>query len=58
MIADLEKRLDAVCDSMETAEAQFHQTTACCVEALQGLHTRMERIEKWILESQEKREKP
>jgi hypothetical protein len=53
MIADLEKRLDAVCDSMESAENEFKQATQCLVEALEGIHQRMERIEKWI-ENQER----
>ena len=48
MIADLEKRLDAVCETMQTAETEFKQATQCVVEALEGIHQRMERIEKWI----------
>jgi tetrahydromethanopterin S-methyltransferase subunit G len=52
MIDDLEKRLDAVCESMESAATDYNQSTQCLVEALTGIHERLERIEKWI-ESQE-----
>lgn len=45
---DLEQRLDAVCESMESAAADYNQSTQCLAEALQGIHERMERIEKWI----------
>ena len=48
MIEDLEKRLDAVCESMESAAAEYNQSTQCLVEALTGIHERLERIEKWI----------
>jgi hypothetical protein len=50
MIADLERRLDAVCESFEASEAEFNQATKCLVESLQGIHLRLERIEKWILD--------
>ena len=45
---DLEKRLDAVCESMESAAADYSQSTQCLVDALTGIHERLERIEKWI----------
>lgn len=51
-MSDLEQRLDAVCESMESAAADYSQSTQCLVEALTGIHERLERIEKWI-ESQE-----
>ncbi len=54
-MSDLEQRLDAVCESMESAAADYSQSTQCLVEALQGIHERLERIEKWI-ESAEKHE--
>jgi tetrahydromethanopterin S-methyltransferase subunit G len=47
-MSDLEQRLDAVCESMESAAAEYNQSTRCLVEALQGIHERLERIEKWI----------
>jgi tetrahydromethanopterin S-methyltransferase subunit G len=47
-MSDLEQRLDAVCESMESATAEYNQSTQCLVEALQGIHERLERIEKWI----------
>jgi len=52
-MSDLEQRLDAVCESMDAAKAEFEQSTQCLVEALTGIHQRLERIEKWI-ENQEK----
>ena len=48
MSEDLEKRLDAVCESMELSAADYDQSTKCLVEALQGIHERLENIEKWI----------
>lgn len=54
-MSDLEQRLDAVCDSMESAQAEFNQATQCLVEALTTIHERLERIEKWI-ESQQKKD--
>ena len=41
-------RLDAVCELMESEAAEYNQATRCLVEALQGIHERLERIEKWI----------
>ena len=46
-MSDLEQRLDAVCESMESATADYNQSAQCLVEALQGIHERLERIEKW-----------
>ncbi len=45
---DLEKRLDAVCESMESAQNEFNQAAQCLAEALSGTHERLERIETWI----------
>jgi len=47
-MSDLEQRLDVVCESMESAATDYNQSTQCLVEALQGIHERLERIEKWI----------
>lgn len=47
-MSDLEQRLDAVCELMESAAADYMQSTQYLVEALQGIHQRMERLEKWI----------
>lgn len=47
-MSDLEQRLDAVCETMESAAAEYNQSTQCLVEALQGIHERLERMEKWI----------
>jgi hypothetical protein len=50
MSDDLEGRLTNLCDSMERAEAEYNQSTQCIVDALTGIHERLERIEKWIQE--------
>lgn len=47
-MSDLEQRLDAVCESLESARAEFNQASQCVVEALTGTHERLERIESWI----------
>jgi tetrahydromethanopterin S-methyltransferase subunit G len=47
-MSDLEQRLDAVCELMESEAAEYNQSTRSLVEALQGIHERLERIEKWI----------
>ena len=51
-MSDLEQRLNAVCDSLMAAQKEFEQGAECCVQAIHGMHERMERIEKWI-ESQQ-----
>jgi len=56
-MSDLEQRLDAVCESMESAQAEFNQATQCLVEALTAIHERLENIEKWI-KNQEPRVNP
>jgi tetrahydromethanopterin S-methyltransferase subunit G len=48
MSEDLEKRLDAVCESMDTAKTEFDEATKCLVESLTSIHERLENIEKWI----------
>jgi tetrahydromethanopterin S-methyltransferase subunit G len=56
-MSDLEQRLDAICESMESAATDYNQSTQCLVEALTGIHERLENIEKWI-ENQEPRANP
>lgn len=51
-MSDLEQRLDAVCESMELAKAEFEQGTQCLVESLTAIHERLELIEKWIMEKE------
>jgi hypothetical protein len=51
IISDLQKRLDAVCDSLDVQVNEFEEAAKLCVEAIHGMHLRMERIEKWIAES-------
>lgn len=47
-MSDLEQRLDAVCESLESAQSEFNQGTQFLIEAFTGIHERLERIEKWI----------
>lgn len=47
-MSDWEQRLDAVCESMDLAKAEFEQATQCLVDSLKAFHERLERIEKWI----------
>lgn len=47
-MSNVDKRLDAVCESMESAQTEFNQVTQCLLEALTGIHERLENIEKWI----------
>lgn len=47
---DLEKRLDAVCDSLHAQKMEFEEAAKCCVEAMEGINKRLERVEKWMLE--------
>ncbi len=48
MITDLQRRLDAACESIESTQADFDQAAQCLAESLAGIHERMERIELWI----------
>lgn len=45
---DVEQRIDAVCESMDLAKAEFEQATQLLVESLKAIHERLERVEKWI----------
>jgi exonuclease VII small subunit len=53
MSVDLEKRLDAVCESLEEQKHEFEEGAKICVEAMYGMHQRLERIEKWMKEREE-----
>jgi len=50
MIDDLEKRLDAVCESLAHQKNEFEEAARLCVEALHGMSQRVERLEKWMTE--------
>jgi len=56
-MSELEQKLNTVCDSLAAAQKEFEQGAECCVQAIHGMHERMERIEKWI-ESQQSVLKP
>lgn len=48
MSVDLERRLDAVCESLEEQKNEFEEAAKMCVEAFHGMHQRLERIEQWM----------
>ncbi len=48
MTEDLERRLDAVCESLDKQKFEFEEAAKCCVEAIQGMNERLERLEKWM----------
>lgn len=50
MSTDLEKRLDAVCESLDIQRNEFDQAAKCLIEAIQVMHERVERVEQWMLE--------
>jgi len=50
MSVDLENKLDAVLESLEHQKNEFEEGATMCVEALHGMHQRLERIEKWMTE--------
>lgn len=50
MNKDLENRLDAMCESLELQKNEFEEAAKCCVEAIQGMNQRIERIEKWMID--------
>ena len=50
MSLSLEKKLIEICAALEKAQAEFNIATDCCVKAIEGMHERMERVEKWILD--------
>lgn len=53
MIADLERQVDAICESMEQAKDEFEQAAILCAEAIKGIHDRLERIETWMQKEQD-----
>lgn len=53
-MSDLEQRLDAICETMESAQTGFNEATQCVVTALTGVHERLENIEKWIKNQESK----
>ncbi len=53
MSSSLKNRLNAVYKSLEKQKLEFEEAAKCCVEIIQGMNERLERIEKWM-ESQEK----
>lgn len=50
MNCDLEKRLDAVCESLEAQKYEFEEAAKLCVEAFHGMSQRLERVERWMAE--------
>ncbi|HMG15607.1 MAG TPA: hypothetical protein VK590_09180 [Saprospiraceae bacterium] len=50
MSLSLEERLIDICSALEKAQAEFNIATDCCVTAIEGMHQRMERVEKWIID--------
>ena len=53
MSADLEKRLDAVCESMDGSIKDFDTATKLCIDALTAVHQRIERLEQWMMKQEE-----
>jgi hypothetical protein len=51
MTIDLEKRLDAICESLESQRLEFEKGVILCTEVVEGMHQRLERVEKWMSES-------
>lgn len=49
-VYELESRLNAVLESLEAERKDFEEGAKLCVEAIHGMHERLERIEKWMLE--------
>lgn len=49
-MTDLEKRFDAVCESLEEKRQEFEEACQLLVDAIGALNNRVERIEKWMLE--------
>jgi hypothetical protein len=43
-----EKRLDALLDSLEAMRLEYEETIKCCVEVIQGVNARLERLERWM----------
>lgn len=54
-IIDLEKRLDTICESLESQRREFEEGVRLCTEVVEGMHQRLERVEKWMSESLKQR---
>ncbi len=48
MIEKNERRLDALLDSLEAMRLEYEETIKCCVEVIQGVNARLERLEQWM----------
>lgn len=48
MSEDLNKRVNSVCEALHAAIEDYNLSTKCVLEALTGIHDRLENIEKWI----------
>lgn len=55
MSDDLDERVKDVVDALHKARTEFNDASQCCVDTMQDLHERLERLEKWI--ENEEREK-
>jgi hypothetical protein len=49
---DVEKSLECINNSLNVIEADYQKGLELCAEAIKGIHTRLERIEKWLLQDQ------
>lgn len=45
---DLEKRFDTLYALLDVQRYEFEEAAKCCVEAVQGMNERLERLEKWM----------
>lgn len=52
-VFELESRLNVVLESLEAERKEFEEAAKLCVEAIFGIHQRLERIEKWMLKPNE-----
>lgn len=50
------KGLSEALKALEKQRADFEQAIGYCVEALKGMNQRLERIEKWMLAQEEKKQ--
>ncbi|CEG60954.1 hypothetical protein [Legionella micdadei] len=55
-MTDLEKRLDAVCESLESQRQEFEEACHLVVEAINNMSQRVERIEKWMLNKERRKQ--
>jgi len=46
---DLQRRLNAVCESLDSQRQEFEEACNLVVEAIKEMSKRVERIEKWML---------